>query len=356
MINRIKIEGYKSFKKIDLELKPINILIGANGSGKSNFLTFFEFLNQLYNQNLNFYLKMRGFEKTFHKGLKETTQIDSKISFNKNKNSYSFSLNVSDDRSIIFNRETLWYRNDPFEIGSYEQESKIKNNHIGRGDYINEFLNKIKKYHFHDTSRNSPFTKECHCINDAYSLYEDGRNIAAILYRLSKEKVCIYEQVVEIIQIIAPYFLDFVFEVNEESQTLRLLWKSKHSSTIYGATDLSDGTIRFIALVVLFLQPVLPDTIIIDEPELGLHPAAIALLAELIESVSRDGKHQVLIATQSVELLNEFTAESIITVDQIDGESQFKRLDEEELKHWLENYSIGELWQMNIIKGGQPNE
>jgi len=135
---------------------------------------------------------------------------------------------------------------------------------------------------------------------------------------------------------------------------LRLHWKDKFSDIVYGATDLSDGTMRFIALTVLFLQPNLPDTIIIDEPELGLHPAAIAKLGGMIKSVSAKGC-QVIIATQSTDLISHFSPDSIIAVDQINGSSKFIRLNSQELQEWLEDYTIDDLWKRNIITSGQPN-
>ena len=135
---------------------------------------------------------------------------------------------------------------------------------------------------------------------------------------------------------------------------VRLQWTDKFSDVIFGATDFSDGTLRFIALTVLFLQPSLPDTIIIDEPELGLHPAAIAKLAGMIKSVSAK-KCQVIIATQSTDLISYFLPEDIITVDQVDGASVFERLNNESLQKWLDDYTIDDLWKRNIITGGQPN-
>ena len=147
--------------------------------------------------------------------------------------------------------------------------------------------------------------------------------------------------------------MDFFFRP-ESNGNIKLRWQSKHSSTVYGVNDLSDGTIRFIALVVLFMQPNLPQTIIIDEPELGLHPSAIAKLAGLIKSAAAKNC-QIILATQSTDLISHFEAEDIITVDQINGESIFERLSSESLKLWLEDYTIDDLWKRNIITTGQPN-
>ncbi|MFM2345040.1 MAG: hypothetical protein RLZZ210_1652, partial [Pseudomonadota bacterium] len=216
-----------------------------------------------------------------------------------------------------------------------------------------KFIYSIKKYHFHDTGRNSPFNQISNIETHKSFLESNGRNIGAFLYNIFKNNNDTYRFIVSTIQSISPYFLDFFIEPNENGD-VQLLWRHKEFEQLMGVTDLSDGTIRFIALATLFLQPNLPQTIIIDEPELGLHPFAIAKLAGLIKSVSAQGC-QVIIATQSVELINHFEAEDIVTVDQINGESNFKRLNSQELEHWLEDYSLGELWQKNIIANGQVN-
>ena len=130
-------------------------------------------------------------------------------------------------------------------------------------------------------------------------------------------------------------------------------WKDKYSSTVYGPSDLSDGTLRFIALTTLFMQPTLPGSIIIDEPELGLHPFAIQKLAGMIKSVAAKGT-QVIIATQSTDLVSLFEPQDVITVNQVNGETTLRRLSDTELSMWLDEYTLGDLWKQNIIKGGQP--
>ncbi|WP_224740711.1 AAA family ATPase [Olleya marilimosa] len=353
IIDYIEIEGYKSIKKTKLELKPINILIGSNGSGKSNFISFFEFLNQLYEQKLEEYIALRGGqEKMLYQGLKTTVNISAHLSFNSGVNGYSFTLTSGDDK-MIFTKENLWYHDNPWSMASYTPKAGVKFNKKGRGEYVNRFLRSFRKYHFHDTGKNSPFSETSHVDNDSFFLYEEGSNLAAFLNSILNENKIVYNRIIQTIQSIAPYFSDFFFQPNEKGY-LRLQWQSKYSSTVYGANDLSDGTLRFIALTTLFLQPNLPNTIIIDEPELGLHPFAIAKLAGMIKSVSLKNV-QVILATQSADLINHFSADNIITVDQFEGESVFNRLDEANLKSWLEEYNIGDLWQKNIIKGGQPN-
>lgn len=350
----IEIKGFKSIKSEKIDLNSINLLIGANGSGKSNFISFFDFLNRLYNRNLNEYIALKGGEnKILHKGQKTTDEIEFKVEFDNGNNGYSAKLKLGVD-GLIFTQEKLIFRRDNgVDISRSQDEARLKITDNFRAKYIIKYLEGFRKYHFHDTSEKSPFTHLSNIENDIHYLYFNGSNLAAFLYNIQKKHKIVYNNLIKTIQSIAPYFSDFYFNPNTEN-LLRLQWRDKYSDTVYGATDLSDGTIRFIALSVLFLQPDLPDTIIIDEPELGLHPAAIAKLSGMIKSVALKNT-QVIIATQSTDLISHFGPEDILTVDQIDGCSKFKRLNKDNLELWLEDYTIDDLWKRNIINSGQPN-
>jgi predicted ATPase len=350
----IEISGYKSIKNERIDLLPINLLIGANGSGKSNFISFFDFLNRLYNRNLNEYIALTGGEnKILHKGQKVTDTISFKVEFDNSNNGYSANLRLGYD-GLIFTEERLIYKSDRgIDISRSDRESRLKTADHYRAKYVIKCLDGFRKYHFHDTSDKSPFAIPSHIDNDIYYLYSNGANLAAFLYDINEKEKIVYNIIVKTIQSIAPYFLDFYLMPNNE-RFIKLQWKDKFSDTLYGVNDFSDGTIRFIALTVLFMQPNLPDTIIIDEPELGLHPSAIAKLAGMIKSVSAKGC-QVIVATQSTDLISHFSPDSIITVDQIDGCSKFNRLNENKLQEWLEDYTIDDLWKRNIITTGHPN-
>ena len=127
----------------------------------------------------------------------------------------------------------------------------------------------------------------------------------------------------------------------------------------FGAFRLSDGTLRFMALTTLLVQPKeeIPPIIIIDEPEIALHPVAIDKLASLLKSASKYS--QIFIATQSERLLNHFEVENIVVVSRKKESgtqrylSEFQKLDEEELKIWLAEYSLSQIWESNMI-GGNP--
>ncbi|MDE6577720.1 MAG: AAA family ATPase [Muribaculaceae bacterium] len=355
-MDSITVKGYKSFKDITVPMSKINILIGSNGAGKSNFLSLFALLGNAYNGLLARSVALSGgIDKLFHKGRKVTDRIS--IEVKEGNNSYGLDL-MEADGTLIVEKEKLGYASVPgkwtyLDIANFKPETSLREYRgLSSGSYINKYMSQIKKFHFHDTSYTSPFTGESNIGNDSYFLYPQGGNLAAFLYGIMTNHPMVYKRIVRVIQSVAPFFNDFYLAPNERGG-LRLQWRDKFSDVVYGPNDLSDGTLRFIALTVLFLQPEPPKVIVIDEPELGLHPVAIEKLAGLIKSAANRGT-QVIVATQNAELIGNFDPEDILTVDQRDGESAIKRLDARELSHWLNDYTLGDLWKQRIMKGGQP--
>lgn len=334
-----------------MNLGGLNLLIGSNGSGKSNFLSMFEMLNNTFEQRLANYVAISGgVDKLLFQGRKVTDQIEVQLTMEHNY--YNLRLQEADGKLIVAD-ERLGYYSNSVSISQFTPETNIKGyNGMKRGDYIKTYLSHIRKFHFHDTGRRSPFASECHVQNDAYYLYAHGENLSVILYRINREQPVVYRHIIKVIQSVAPYFQDFYFNVSQ-ADTLRLQWRDKYGDMIYGPNNLSDGTIRFIALATLFMQPQLPSVIIIDEPELGLHPVAIQKLAGLIQSATQRGT-QIIIATQSSDLISQFEPEDVITVTQTDGVTTMERLNSDDLKDWLKEYTIGDLWRQSIVKGGQP--
>jgi len=227
----------------------------------------------------------------------------------------------------------------------------------GTGTRIDRFVKpamlKWRVYHFHDTG-DTALVKQQRGINDNIHLQPDASNLAAYLYLMKDDYPSHFNRIEKTVQLVAPFFDRFHLRPSPQNKdTIELEWFEKGSETPFKAHLLSDGTLRFICLTTLLLQPSLeqPDTILIDEPELGLHPYAVSVLAAMIRSVSL--KKQLIISTQSVDLLDEFDTEDIIVVDRKDGKSLFRRLEEKELEHWLKEYSLGELWKKNIL-GGRP--
>lgn len=365
MINRIKIEGYKSIKNLDLELQPINILIGSNGVGKSNFLSFFKLVNNIYEKRLqNYVAKQGGADNLLHFGRKVTSNIYGKLSFIREieanlNNVYYFNLISDTQNNILIAKEASGFKisdwqddNTNYFYSSDIKESFIKGSSTFRDKFISDYLSSMKIFHFHDTAENSPLRSSCQ-VDDNRFLKENGGNLPAFLYYLQEKHIKSFNRIEKTIKSIAPYFETFELSPDRLNETMiKLEWKEiNQPENYFNASHLSDGTLRFIALATLLMQPDLPEVIIIDEPELGLHPFAINKLAALIRKAST--KSQIIVSTQSVNFVDNFETDEIITVDRENNESVFSRLESQNLNSWLSDYTIGDLWQKNVIKG-QP--
>lgn len=361
-VSSLSISGYKSIRELKkFELHGLNVLIGANGAGKSNFIGLFKLLNKMYEQEFQVYQQVQGGpDALLHFGRGTTAKIHAEFYFA--NNGYKFGLIPTADNRLIFEHETVWYAGHQFPsseraLGLAHSESKLKEANDTFSYYVRPAVKSWRVYHFHDTSEDAP-VKGVHASNDNLSLHSDARNLAAYLRMLRDNHEAEYERIVSTIQLVLPFFDDFIHrEGNPEH--LQLEWKQKgHPDTPLKAHMLSDGSLRFICLAALLMQPItlLPDTILIDEPELGLHPYAITVLADMFKQVAGEGARkgkQLIVSTQSVELVNELEPGDVIVVDQDAGASTFRRFEEADLRDWLKEFGLGELWKRNIL-GGRP--
>ena len=361
----ITVEGFKSIRSVErLPLMPLNVLIGPNGSGKSNFVGVFSFLQAVRFEGLQEYVtRAGGADRILHFGSKVTRGLRIQVVFKNEVNGYEISLSATDTGTLFVQEETGYFwdkqRYDrPYtdnlrseiaagaEAGVGRQQSRI-------GKYVREHLGRWRLYHFHDTSAASPI-KQTADVNDNRYLRPDGANLAAFLHLLRHKYEASYGLIRRTVQLVTPFFDDFVLEpqaLNENK--IRLEWRHRKSDAYFDVSSLSDGSLRFIALTTLLLQPVelRPSVIILDEPELGLHPFAITTLASLIKQVSVET--QVVLATQSPLLLDHFRPEDVLVAERLAGQTQFTRLDGAALETWLEDYSLGQLWEKNQF-GGRP--
>ena len=368
-IDKLKIKGFKSIREATLEFKNINIIIGPNGVGKTNFISFFSFLSAMREQTLQLHIGKKGGSDTFlYFGQKKTKILSGELHFG--RNGYFFNLEPTANNSLIFAKETLYLDDDEGNrkaisknLGSGHSEALMpetaqsgKTEFIKSmaGNFIFPSLESWRVYHFHDTSDDAP-VKGRGQINDNLALRSNGANLAAFLYRMKSEYPKNYKDIRMSIQSVAPFFEDFILRPNPlDDKSIQLEWKERGSDIPFLAHQLSDGTLRFILLVTLLLQPDLPESVIIDEPELGLHPFAINFLSSLIKSVSKD--HQIILSTQSVTILNQFDPEDIIVVERDSEEEQtvFRPLSNvQNIEAWPNEYSLGDLWEKNWI-GGRP--
>lgn len=371
-LERIRVKGYKSIRLLDIQLKALNVLIGANGSGKSNFISLFRLLNEVLESRLQPYTGSIGADNLLYYGRKTTSEISIELSFKGERpnlaNGYVAKFIPSNEDTLIFSSEMIWFHDrNQYVQPKYEllnagtKESSLgvasaQSRYLTMADHVISAVTEWKIYHFHDTSSASKM-KQMQKVDDNHRLQGDASNIAAYLYLLQEKHPASYKKIVSTIKRVTPFFDDFVLQRSSlNPDNIRLQWRDVNSDTLFDANALSDGTLRFICLTTLLLQPTakLPSVILIDEPELGLHPFAISLLAGMLRSAAT--KTQVIVSTQSVPLVNQFKPEDIIVVDRVDGQSTFRSLGAEELDEWMTEYSdygLGDLWEKNIL-GGRP--
>jgi predicted ATPase len=375
-LKSLTLKGYKSIdaEGSSLSFGHVTILLGANGVGKSNIISFFSMLNYITSGALQTFVAERGFADSFlHFGTKNTRQIQAKIEFedNNSSNIYDFTLTQATGDILIFTEEKVVCQNSnatkPFiiELNPGVRESdllqfvKHDDNRVAAkqvASFVLNLLRKCRVFHFHDTTLNAKIRGQGY-IEDSQYLNHDAGNLAAFLYRLKNEPETVkhYDRIVRYVQKAMPQFGQFELNPTETNKRyITLNWREKNNPTyLFGPHQISDGSLRFIALATLFLQPVelLPKVIVLDEPELGLHPSAIAYLAGMIKTASQHC--QVVLATQSQRLVDEFEIENIMIVERKDDSTVFQQKTKDELNQWLEEYSLSELWEKNVI-GGQP--
>lgn len=388
-LDKLTLRGFRSIQNLEsFELRPLNVLIGANGAGKSNFVEFFRLMSAMMKKDgLREYVAGNA-DSYLYGGVKQTKQIEVSMVFG--ENGYEFRLQPTEDGFFVINEEQCFNNAELHKGNTYtarlgsgnfdskllemkgrygEVAKKTQERRSWEREYDKKFQAILEEsydalcswriYHFHDTSVQAGMRRyqDANHYKDGSGrpvLSMDADNIAPYLLWLRGEDIKVYQRIIEVVQLAIPFFDDFILDARSDDR-VRLEWRQKGLKDYpMRPTQLSDGSIRFICLATALLQPELPSTVIIDEPELGLHPFAISLLAELIQSAAC--RTQVIVATQSQALVDQFAVEDVVVVSRKKGASEFRRLKEEDYKQWLEDYSLGELWSKNVITGGPVYE
>lgn len=360
-LDRVTIRGLRSIRALeDFEFTDLNVLVGANGSGKSNLISFFRLLRALVTGSLDRYFHdAGGVDDLLFDGPKETERMQFEARFG--RGALRFALEPSNAGLYSLTDES------PFPVAAARDRWQPGVRTDGASDLVREGdgppwdtgdRRRVREaveswgiYHFHDTSLRSGM-RRFHLVEDDEGLRPDGSNLAPFLLRLKKTEPAVYRDLLNSCRLVVPFFEDFRLREEEfgPSRKVRLSWKARGSDHPMQPYHLSDGTLRFLCLAAALLQPDPPSIIVIDEPELGLPPLAISLLAELIQHGSQ--KTQVVVATQCPHLLDEFSVEELIVVRRQNGESRFERLAERDYRVWLDEYTVGELWRKNVIEAG----
>ena len=376
-IDQVRIQGFRSLADVELlEIPKAAVLIGANGSGKSNFIRFFKMLSWMLGpRRLGEFVAMQGgADDQLFGGSKRSPQMSATVTMRTTaiepvtmqtssvRYDYRISLAHAQPDRLIFTEEAFRgpTNEDWQHLGSGHTEAKIVEEippHAPLANYrfttrfIANLLRSCSVYQFHDTSDSSNFKKRWD-VEDNNQFLSHGGNLAAVLHRLEREDIKRFELICKHIGRILPGFDRF--EIEESYGKVLLRWKARGMDKTFGAHLTSDGSLRFFALVTLLNLPteMLPDVLLLDEPELGLHPAAIALIGGMIKALSK--KRQVIVATQSPLLVDAFGLDEIFVLDMEDGRTEFCKLALDDYRVWLdESCTSGELWQKNLL-GGRP--
>lgn len=382
-LKSLTVRGFRSIEALeDFALGSLTVLIGANGAGKSNFVELFRMLRNLADENFQYYSQSIGPETLFFSGPKRTPIFSLRLEFGQNV--YEIDIASQAGGGTLIREERGQYTGGHGlgkikVLGGASLESCLKRRkdetarspwggqRMGVPGHIFQSVSSWTVYHVHDTGPHAPMRGWCSVSNNI-QLAHDAANLAPLLMKLQDDesgmgrppklpppilKAKHYSRIRDTVRLAAPFLDDFHFQPQRRGpeEQVSLLWTQKGSQEPFQPTLLSDGTIRFIALITALLQPNPPSTIVIDEPELGLHPLAIALLGETIRAVS--ARTQVILATQSPLLLDQFKPEEVVVVERENGKSVFRRPDAAMLTDWLTDYSLGQIWLSNLM-GGRP--
>lgn len=361
-LTTVEVERFRSFRRATVELNGLTVLVGPNGAGKSNFLELFDMVGAILGQQLGRWVGQRGgADRILHNGLKQSSNMRLRLEYADGAQGYEATLEAASGGGLFFADEKAWgtgagYDTPYFEhLGSGHAETKLHHEVAehpgGVCAWTVECLSGWQRYHFHDTSE-SAGVKQPGPIGDNRTLRRDGANLAAFLYRLQMQQDPAVARIRDALQSVAPFFEDFVLQPQAANDdTIKLEWRHRDSDIYGDASTLSDGSLRFLCLATVLLQPDPPKVILIDEPELGLHPFAIYQLADLLDTAAR--RVQVIVSTQSVTLLDRVNLASVITAERVDGETRLAPVDADSLDEWMEEFSVGDLWLKNII-GARP--
>lgn len=379
MLHRVRVTGLWSLAECTLSLRPMNVVLGANGAGKSSLLNVFRLLRAIVGRGMATFIAERGgASSVLHYGPKVTRHATIELVFEGAEGTHGYAVTlafVAPDR-LVFAEERVWFQRDG-ETHSTEHrlgpgahpESALADAILSSGPAapvakaVKWHLDRVCHYHVHDTSMTAAMRQTC-SVDDAAFLAPDGANLAAFLLAMRDANPAAYVQIRDVVRRVFPRFDDFVLEPQGPGgRSVILRWREVGRAYEFGPHQLSDGTLRFIAYAALLLQPGAPASaehpnfpllVVVDEPELGFHPTALALVGEMLQVFPA----QRIVATQSVDMVGHLVStadelDRLVLVDRVDGGSLFRRADPVALRPWLDDYAPGQLWTHGIL-GAMP--
>jgi predicted ATPase len=339
----------------EIELLPLNVIIGQNASGKSNFIDVIKLLRSLPQDKglINLISKSGGINEWIWKGVKtnDFLEIEVQISWLFQLTTYKIRIVEALQRLGIESEQIIEKGHTVNRNRTTKAEDSIlsvnETNYRG-ASYSTvraAFLN-LAIYSDLQITRKSEIRspKPSDALNDF--LAEDGSNLALILdnlnYRGKKPEI------MRNLQKFYPQFTDYL--TTTQGGTIQLHLREGDYNPI-SAYRLSDGTLRYLCLLAILCHPEPPPLICIEEPETGLHPDILPTIAELMKEASQ--RTQLIVTTHSDILVSAFSdmPEAVLVCEKDEDGTHFKRLEAEKLKAWLDEYSLGDLWLKGEIGG-----
>jgi predicted ATPase len=388
----IKIEGFRSIKETELSLNPLTVLIGPNGSGKSNFMDLLSLIAEASYGHLAEGMANRGgFDNVCFKGDPGDIFVEFRFKpegiFQEERTSVRFRLKLKRFGSY----PRVWfeqiekapdqYHTSPLQLMRRDKDGcEFRSIKTGISEDLEEkaleseselaifqvkdkdkyptpykLLRLLQEWAFYrdiNVGPNAPI-RQPDLVRPTVRLVADGGNLASVLYSIQQQHPATWKEIEEILETVYSDFHSITFPPEGGDGKVLLRWWERpfEKKSGFSAGLLSDGTLKLLCLLAILKSPDPPPMICIDEPELGLHPDWIKLVAELL--ISAATRTQVIIATHSPQLVSKLEPDSIIVANKSGGATKFQHLDSGELSKWLEEFSLGELWMAGHF-GGRP--
>lgn len=393
MFDYIKIEGFRSLKLVELNLCPLTVLIGPNGSGKSNFLDLLSLIGEGATGGLGEGIAKRGgFDNIAFKGQpgdvftefhykpegvfqEEKAPVYFKVKLKKvgsgariwfeqvsKAPAYhptSLTLMHRDKDGCMFRSIKTGLKEELEEEGkALESDSEFAIFQVKDQDKYPtpyKLLRQLQDWTFYrdiDVGIEAPI-RQPGLVRPTVRLASSGANLASVLYSIQQQHPATWKEIEELLETVYPEFHSITFppEGGDGKVVLRWWERPYEREGGFSASLLSDGTLKLLCLIAILKSPDPPPLICIDEPELGLHPDWIKVVAELLQSAAT--RTQLVVATHSPQLVSKLSPEYIIVTDKEGGQTVFRSLAQEDLTKWLKEFNLGELWLAGHL-GGRP--
>ena len=365
-IESVHIKGFRSLADVRLDRIPNPmVLLGTNGAGKSNVLRFFEMLKEMAHLRLGeFTLRQGGSDDQLFGGARLTQRIEATVFFRTTlgrsrvmfvlQHAHPDQMTITGEQFRSLDPEDsendavyLFFDQPVGYESAFVQESGSSTADM-RLRKAAGLLADCAHYQFHDTSDCAP-VKTRWDVEDNHRLLGHGGNLASVLLSLQKNEARRFDLICKQIALVVPDFNGFQ-NVEHYGKTI-LRWRSKATGKTIGAHLTSDGSLRCFQLVTLLNLPdaLLPRIVLLDEPELGLHPAAVALISQMVKSLA--GRRQVIVATQSPHFVDAFGLKEVVVLELRDGRTEATKPDPSRFSRLLKDYSTGELWWKGVLGG-----